>query len=256
MSEINITSRALNLILDTMENQILLLRNFDATALLSPIHNMATDNSYQSELKSFQIENIKLLGQIQKGIMENLSKNESKCDCSREYQKGFDEGLKAAQREMIVSNMIPDDFKMDVCKKNVVEQDVVTSVAAIAVSEAMLDEPVGHKVEEETVPDVEDDEERADVDTVNVPHEKKETEQETEQEAEQETEQETEQEQDESEDDELQEVEFNGKTYYYHEETGQIFLPSAEGEIDLESPVGCWSEKKGTFVLFRASSRT
>ena len=144
-----------------------------------------------------------------------------------EFQRGFNEGVKSAQQEQVITGL------------NLAEMDDTPEQEYLG----QLENDVQEAEAEATpvpVPELVTENNVESVNTTTETHAQNMKKEEV-----------TEEVTEEDDEEELVEVEFNGKTYYYHEESGQIFTTDEAGEVDINVPVGRWSNKKQQFVLFR-----
>lgn len=296
-TEMAVSIQMLELVLRTFENQIQILRQIATND--TPKHRVHQENEFHHKKKSddeidlsqdqdtsylaitlkmkdqeideLQRENQKLRDKIE-SILLNMT---PRLELQNEYQRGFNEGMKVAQKEQVVTELNTDmDEEIEEVEETSynAEEDVVdhsNNVTTNVIESKSKPKQEHNKnasaqeetnVESEPEPDAEEEEvdeecEEGETEQNNdVADREDQPEEDGNDEIEEEVDEVVEEEVEEEDDDncdELAEVEFNGKTYYFHEETGQIFLPNSEGEIDLEKPAGIWSDKKADFVLFR-----
>jgi hypothetical protein len=238
----------LELTLKTIENQIQIIRELvkkDSPVCVStgetvgttaePSYALATLRLKEEELDQMRCENERLRSTIENLVLNTVPNSQldsvPSSQLDLEFQRGFNEGVKSAQQEQIITGLnsaemddTPEQEYLGQLENDVQEAEAEAEAEATPV-------PVPELVTENNV------------ESVNMTTETHAQNMEKEGATEGATE--------EDDEEELVEVEFNGKTYYYHEESGQIFTTDEAGEVDINVPVGRWSDKKQQFVLFR-----
>ena len=238
----------LELTLKTIENQIQIIRELvkkDSSACVSTgvtaettvepsyalLHQFATLRLKEEELDQMRCENERLRSTIENLVLNTVPNSEldpvQSSQLDLEFQRGFNEGVKSAQQEQVITGL------------NLAEMDDTPEQEYLG----QLENDVQEAEAEATpvpVPELVTENNVESVNTTTETHAQNMKKEEV-----------TEEVTEEDDEEELVEVEFNGKTYYYHEESGQIFTTDEAGEVDINVPVGRWSNKKQQFVLFR-----
>jgi glucan-binding YG repeat protein len=173
------------------------------------------------------------------------------------FERGFNEGLKVAKQEQIlnltdskIQPLLESFEKLDDKMKNE-EADVLVVEQENQVQEEVQQEnQVQEEEQQEEVQQenqVQEEEQQEEVQQENQVQEEEQQEEVQQEDLEGDVQEE---EQQEEESPEFEEIELKGQTYYLNTETFKFYLPSEDGEIDVESPVGLMDKDTGKCKFF------